>query len=329
MRKRDTAMLVGGTLTGMGIVMNCLAVEAIRENFFRRSPRTVKAGKIESVDEMHRDYLKRKGKKWIKSQKREAIEIVSRDGYLLQGEYIHNTTAKREEGDPVDVVVLSHGYGSTGYNDLLIFADFYGRQGFDILLIDQRVHGKSEGTIITFGAKEQDDMIRWIRKAVNIAGENSRILLHGWSMGAAIVYLAAANGVPAQVKGLVYDCGYSAIEAQFLHTSLKASPFPMELHYYVIQFMKPWCRLMAGFDMKEASPLFVARNMNLPVLFVHGEADKVVPSWMGKRLCAATNKTPYRDFLAVKDAGHTDCYLRDKALYEKKILKLWKACTKN
>lgn len=328
MRKRDTAMLVGGTLTGMGIVMNCLALEEIRRNFLRKSPKIVKAGQIESVDEMHLDYLRRKGKKWIKSQKRETLEIVSRDGYLLQGEYIHNISADRSGGKPTDVVILSHGYGGTGYNDLLIFADFYGRAGFDILLIDQRAHGKSEGNMITFGAREQDDMTRWIRAAIEIAGDDSRILLHGWSMGAAIVYLAAANGLPSQVKGIVYDCGYNAAEAEFFHIAKQTMPLPPAILYYIIKFMNPWCRVIGGFDMKESSPILAAKNMRLPILFVHGEGDDIVPAWMGKQLCRATTKTRYRDFLLVKGADHTYSYLHDKAEYEKRILKLWKACTK-
>lgn len=326
MRKRDTAMLVGGTLTGMGIVLNGLALECIRENFFRRSPKTIKAGKIDSVDEMHLDYLRRKGKKWIESQRRESVEIMSRDGFALKGEYIHNTEAERADKDPVKVVVLSHGYGGTGYKDLLIFADFYGKQGFDILLLDQRAHGKSEGNAITFGAKEQEDMIRWVRTVVNKAGDNCEIILHGWSMGAAIVYLAAANGLPKQVKGIVYDCGYSAAEAQFLYAAKQGTHLPKTLLYYMVQCMKPWCKLVCGFDMRDSSPLFVTRDMRLPVFFVHGTADTVVPVWMGKKLYDETDKTPYRDLLLVEGADHTYSYLRGKGEYEEGILRLIDNC---
>jgi len=252
----------------------------------------------------------------------EEVETVSADGHRLWGRFYRG-----KEDAPFEL--MFHGYKSHAIRDFSGGLPDGVKAGMNVLVVDQRAHGKSEGSMITFGAKEQDDMTRWIRTAIDIAGDNSRILLHGWSMGAAVVYLAAANGLPSQVKGVIYDCGYGAVEAQFLHTSQKITHFPITLLYFMIQFMKPWCRILGGFDMKEASPLFVARNMTLPILFVHGAQDSVVPVWMGKKLCAATTKAGYRDFLLVQDADHTDSYLRDKANYEKKIIKLWKACTKN
>lgn len=326
MKKEETAKLIGGTLTGMGIVLNVLALGAIKENFFRHCPKAAKPGKIDSVDEMHMDYLRRKSLSWMNSQEKEDLEIRSQDGLLLKGEYIHNGDAVRGEDEPVKLVVFSHGYMGTGLKDLSIFADFYRKQGFDVMLIDQRSHGDSEGDFITFGAKEKDDMTRWIRLAIDKAGANCQIILHGWSMGAAVVYLAAAQGLPPQVKGLVYDCGYSVAEAEFLHTAKQIFPLPKALLWYVLQMMKPWCKLVFGFDMKDASPLFVAKDMKLPVFFVHGGVDSCVPLWMGRRLYETTDRTAYRDMLIVSEADHTFSYIRDKNGYEAGLKKLLKNC---
>jgi len=326
MRKRDTFRLIGGTVTGMSIVLNVMAFTAIREKFYRHTPKAAKPGKIDSVDEMHIDYLRRKSLDWIASQEVEELTVRSQDGLTLTGKYIHNSEAKRSGSDPVKLVILSHNYMGTGYKDLLIFGDFYRKQGYDIMVIDQRAHGDSEGEIICFGAKEKEDMIRWVRLAIDKAGAGSHILLHGWSMGAAIAYLAAAQGLPPQVKGIVYDCGYSTAEAEIFYTAKKITHLPKVILWYVLQMMKPWCKLVCGFDMDDTAPLFVSRDMKLPILFVHGDADTSVPLWMGRRLYEATDKTPYRDMLIVKGAEHTCSYARDKKAYEAAVIKLMNNC---
>lgn len=324
MKKKDTALLVGGTLTGMCVVLNVLALECIRKNFVRKSPK-VYPGKIESVDEMHMDYLRRKNIAFIKNRRIENLEIKSRDGLVLFGQYIYSNSSQNEN-EPTNIVILSHGYGGNGYKDMVIFTEFYSKMGYDVLLIDQRAHGKSEGTAITFGAHESDDIILWARTMVEKHAGNCKMLIHGWSMGAAGAYLAAAKGLPTQVKGIVYDCGYSVAEAQFMHFAKRTIPLPNTLIWYVLQFMKPWCKILCDFNMKDSSPLFVSRSMRLPIFFVHGAEDSCVPMWMGRRLYEATDRTAYRDMLIVPETEHTYCYIHAKDAYEDGILKLIEKC---
>lgn len=325
MKRKDTALLVGGTLTGMGVVMNVLALGFIKENFTRRAPK-IKPGKIESIDEMHIDYLRRKNSKWLKMQKKDSIVIRSHDGLKLKGEYFHNSETDREKDEPVDIVLFIHGYGGTGYKDMLIFTDYYRKKGYDMMLIDQRSHGKSEGSAITFGALEKEDISRWVNYLVKKFNGNCRIILHGWSMGAATAYLAAANGLPKQVKGIVYDCGYSVAETQFLHVAKQIAILPTAMLWYIIQFMKPWCKFLCGFSMSDSSPLLVSHKMHLPIFFVHGDKDSCVPVSMGKIMYEATYESAYRDLLIVPDADHTYSYIHGKSEYELGLDKLLNAC---
>ncbi|MBR6389798.1 MAG: alpha/beta fold hydrolase [Lachnospiraceae bacterium] len=326
MKKKDVGMLIGGTAVGMSTVMAGAAVSLIRGYFTRRKPHEPIPGQIETVDDMHVDYLRRKSIGAIRAQETEELTIRSNDGLNLHGHYVHNTTAKRKKNEPVNVVILSHGYGGTGYKDLSIFADFYIKEGYDILIIDQRTHGRSDGTYITFGAREHEDVALWVDRVVQIAGDDCRILLHGWSMGAATVYLAAAHHPAPQVRGVVFDCGYAVSEAQLLHAAQGFTRLPKALLWYVLQFLKPLCSLICGFSINEAAPLFVAAHMRLPIFFVHGEADSVVPLWMGRKLYRATTRAPYRDMLTVPDAEHTHAYVVDKKGYEEGLLELMKQC---
>ncbi len=326
MKKKDVGMLVGGTVLGMSTVMTGAAWTLIRGYFTRRKPHEPNPGQIETVDDMHMDYLRRKAISAIKAQDTEEISITSREGLHLHGHYVHNLEAGRLPGDPVNVVILSHGYGGTGYKDLAVFSDFYIKQGYDILIIDQRTHGRSDGRYITFGAREQDDMALWVEKVIQIAGSDCRILLHGWSMGAATVYLAAAHHPAPQVRGVVFDCGYAVSEAQLLHAAQDFSKLPKALLWYVLQFLKPLCTIMCDFNISDAAPLFVSSGMRLPIFFVHGDQDSVVPLWMGRRLFRATTHAPYRDMLIVPGAEHTYSYCLDKKGYEEGLLELMKQC---
>ncbi len=326
MKKKDVGMLLGGTAIGMSAVMTGAAWTLIRRYFTRRKPHKLNPGQIETVDDMHMDYLRRKSISAIQRQDIEEIDITSRDGLILHGHYVHNLEADRQSGVPLNVVILSHGYGGTGYKDLSVFSDFYIKEGYDILIIDQRTHGRSDGRYITFGAREHDDMKLWADKVVQMAGQDCRILLHGWSMGAATVYLAAADHPAPQVKGVVFDCGYAVSEAQLLNEAQEVSKLPKVILWYVLQFLKPLCVVFCAFSLNEAAPLFVASDMRLPIFFVHGDADSVVPYWMGRRLYRATTHAPYRDMLTVPGAEHTFSYVSDKKGYEEGLLELMKQC---
>lgn len=52
-----------------------------------------------------------------------------------------------------------------------------------MLLVDERAHGMSEGEQIGFGCLDRHDAMGWIRKVIEICGEDVEILLHGISMG--------------------------------------------------------------------------------------------------------------------------------------------------
>lgn len=325
MKKKEICALVGGTLAGMCAAMSTAAGFILKEKFVRHAPKPPAPGSIESVDEMHMDYLRRKGSSCIKSQLIEQMEIISSDGLRLKGEYVHNTEIARTPGESIRVVILSHGYGGNGYRDLLIFSEFYIRQGFDILIIDQRSHGRSEGKYITFGDRESEDMALWVSRVIETAGTDCKILLHGWSMGAAIVYLCAAKGIAPQVKGVIYDCGFDSAEAQMFSVAGRHTHLPMVMLWYLMQFLKPIGRIVGRFDIRKASPIRYASQMQIPVFFVHGEQDSLVPVQMCRRLRKATRNT-YTNMLIVPGADHTYSYVRDKAGYEAGIKDLITHC---
>ena len=280
----------------------------------RRRPEWNDGIRILSQDDMRNDFYRRKHMEWINRQKKEYYEKKSFDGLSLKAVYVYNEAQTEEKGRKV--VLFSHGYGGKGLGDMSTFADYYSARGYDMFFPDQRTHGESEGKYITFGAHENKDIRMWCNEIVKKWGPDCQIVLHGWSMGAATAFLAVCHGMPEQLKCLVFDCGYCSAYEEFMSVAKNAAPLPDPILNFVVMHADIWTRLLGKFPIKDAAPIRFADKMNLPVLFVHGDADDFVPTWMGHKLYKATKKTPYKDQLIVPDAGHVMSYVYGREDYQ-------------
>lgn len=232
------------------------------------------------------------------------IFIEARDGITLAGKYYHV-----KDGAPL--ILFFHGYRGSALRDgngILLYAQ---KAGYNALLVDQRCHGKSGGKAITFGIKERHDCMDWIRYANRRFGEKTKIVLAGISMGASTVLMAADLGLPANVKGIMADCPYSAPK-DILKTVMKQMKFPVNVTYTAVRL---GAKLFGGFDIEEHSPIESMRNCRIPVLFIHGEEDYFVPEKMSQECYEACTSQDKRRVL-VKGAPHGMSFCVDGKLYE-------------
>lgn len=107
-------------------------------------------------------------------------------------------------------VICFHGYTSKGMSDYIGLSDYYLKRGYAMLLPDARAHGESEGEYIGFGCLDRKDALVWIHWLIQEVGEDVEIVLHGTSMGGATVLMTSGLELPAQVKGIVSDCGFTS-----------------------------------------------------------------------------------------------------------------------
>lgn len=241
----------------------------------------------------------------VKNAVSEDVEIKSHDGILLKGKYYHF-----KDGAPVDIIF--HGYRSNAENDcgggFVLARDL----GHNVLLPDQRSHGKSKGNVITFGVKERLDCLQWI-KYISKRFNNVKIIISGVSMGAATVLMASDLDLPENVKGIIADCAYSSPKEIILLESKKMG-FPQKL---AEPFIALSARIFANFNWTESSAVQAVKNAKIPILIVHGEADRFVPFEMCKPIFdACANK---KRIFTVKDAGHGLSFLIDEEGYKKEI----------
>ena len=211
--------------------------------------------------------------------------------------------------------IIVHGYGCTQQNSWFI-ASSYLKLGYHVLTPDLRASGGSEGSYVTLGYRESQDLVDWSWRITELHPD-AKIVMHGVSMGAATVMIASASrGLPPTVKASIEDCGYTSaysILALQLKESLGLPPFPF------MHFVDLACKNLAAFSLQDANPLEAVAHSRVPMLFIHGDADTIVPVEMGQDLYQNCN-APQKELFIVRGAGHAIAGQKEQKLYYEKVV---------
>ena len=239
----------------------------------------------------------------------ETWHLRSTDGLFLNATHFWPNT----ESDKWAIIV--HGYGCTQQNSWFI-ASTYLKLGYHVLTPDLRASGSSEGSYVTLGYRESQDLVDWSWRITELHPE-AKIVMHGVSMGAATVMIASASrGLPPTVKAGIEDCGYTdayTILAHQLDESFGLPPFPF------MHFVDLACKNLAKFSLQDANPLGAVAHARIPLLFIHGDADTLVPVEMGKTLYQNCN-APQKELLIIQGAGHAVAGQQNQKLYYEKVV---------
>lgn len=245
---------------------------------------------------------------WINNQSFEELEIQSNDGLTLSAQLLkaHHDTDK--------VLIAIHGYHSYNLKEYVYYLKFYHDLGFHILLPDNRAHGKSEGKYVGFGWLDRLDCMKWIYKMKDYFDKDLQIVLHGISMGSATVLMASGEELPDDVKCIISDCGFTSVYDELKHEARN--------HQIVSKIILPTATLLSkkrvGYSFKEASTIDQVKKSRTPTLFIHGDQDNFVPTYMAYDLYNACSAD--KDLLIIEGAKHAESYLVNQELCEKTIV---------
>lgn len=214
-------------------------------------------------------------------------------GYML---YIHNSTAP--------VLVFFHGNGEivTDYEGM---ADLYHLCGVSLLVFDYRGYGWSEGTPLT--SQMLPDAETCFLAVDSILGKNGvvpgrPIFMKGRSLGSApAIYVAHQH--PDKLRGLIIESGYASAPSLFRRLGIPVPDLPIDdvsLPIYNDRKMK---------------------NINLPLLVIHGEQDTIIPVSNGRDLY---DVSPAQDkqLVIIAEAGHNNLLYAGTAKYFDGIKKM-------
>ncbi|MGA5591434.1 alpha/beta hydrolase [Enterococcus mundtii] len=237
---------------------------------------------------------------------RKEWQQTSTDGLKLSAIYLPATDSHK-------TAIVAHGYMGNA-ETMANYAKMFHDLGYNVLVPDARGHGKSEGDYIGFGWHERKDYVKWIDQVLETNGQSEEIVLYGISMGAATVMMTSGESLPTNVKAIIEDCGYSSVNEELayqLNELFSLPPFPL------IQVTSLMTKIRAGYFFGEADAIKQLEKNQLPMLFIHGDADTFVPYEMLDKVYQATNG-PKEKYI-VPGAEHAKAYSIDPDNYQKTV----------
>lgn len=242
---------------------------------------------------------------WLSQNAKDVYITTSSNGNLKLHSYEINNNS--------DIwAVVIHGYSGKG-QDMVYFAKEYYERGYNVLVVDLRGHGESQGDYIGMGWHDRLDIIDWTNYIVN-KNSNSKIIIHGVSMGAATVMMATGEDLPKNIKVAIEDCGYSSIWDEFemqLKLLYNLPSFP------ALNAASAVCKIRAGYMLEEGSCVEQLKKSKTPTLFIHGDQDKFVPFEMLDIVYETANCEKQK--MVVQGAAHAQASSINPQLYWKTI----------
>jgi dipeptidyl aminopeptidase/acylaminoacyl peptidase len=195
----------------------------------------------------------------------EEVTFKSVDGMKIYG-YLYRPNS----GGPFPAIVRVHG-GVHGQAKLRN-QDYFVDNGYVVLDVDYRGsegHGKDYKNKLAMGEKEVDDVIaggKYLQAQPFI--QKDKLAVTGDSRGAYITYVAVTRPNPFKVAAAV--SGFTDLAQQYEYEAEIAPNF-MGMR----QLMKgsPYTN---GDKFKDLSPINFAGKINVPILIVHGNNDRLV-----------------------------------------------------
>ena len=140
------------------------------------------------------------------------------------------------------------------------------------------------------------------------------IFLSGLSMGASTVLYLVDEELPANVKCVIADCGFTSPKAIISKVFSETIHLPAWISMWATDLC---ARIFAGFSLSQKDSRKTLAESRLPVLLVHGKADDFVPCSMTEEGYAAC--TSPKKMLLVEGAGHGVSFVVAKEEYLKHI----------
>ncbi len=285
MGKKSKFALLGALIATTGGVL------AIGDKLYKMSGKS-----IQHEEGKDHDPAVTGGRLWIRNHpERRDIYIDAIDNIRLHAVYLE-AEEKTEK-----TMICIHGTFDN-LEGVGIFAKHFHEEGYNVLMPDLRGFGKSEGEYAGYGVDDRLDIMQWIYWLIR-RNPAVKIGILGTSMGAATTLMVTGEHLPENVLCAVADSSYTSVEEEFAdvyHSS--GRKFPPAKPF--VQLARAEIKARSGFDIRDGRPIDAVTRSVTPTLFLHGEADELIPPSACQRLYdAAACPKEYCTFL---NAGHID-----------------------
>jgi competence protein ComEC len=222
----------------------------------------------------------------------QAVHATASDGTRLAGTWF---ASDRAEGR---TILLLHGLAED-HTALLGRVPALLRRGWNVAALDSRASGESNGRRASFGAREADDLIAWLKALAPLAGPAPTFAAWGRSMGATIALKAAA--IDPRIKALVLEAPYRDLKSP-VATILRRLRIPLSGAFARLILLR--ARTLAGVSLDRPRPTDLAAQVHARVLILHGSNDLIAP--IADAIGLANAFPVPAQILEVAGAGHAN-----------------------
>ena len=212
---------------------------------------------------------------------------------ILRGYFIEALTVKARA-----TIIVLHGIGSAK-EVYFGFARWLAEQGFNVVVYDQRAHGKSGGQYCTFGFYEKDDVSKFVDIAV-AKYPDLPVGIHGASLGGAVALQALEHD--KRLKFGIIESTFNTLENVVIEYGRGYFKFRSR---WLAKRVLTKSADIARFKPFDIKPIESCRNIEQPILMVHGDLDEKIPMEFNKENYGAL-KSADKEFYEVKGAGHNN-----------------------
>lgn len=239
------------------------------------------------------------------------VKIAAADGVVLRAWSIH------KRGANGSTVILLHGQGDHRAG-MLGPAAMLLRHGYSVLMPDARGHGESGGAITTYGVLEADDVRRWFEWTKQNESPQCIDGL-GDSMGAAELLrsLDAERGFCAVVAESPFatfrEAAYDRLGQQFGTGPWLGRTVLRPAFFWGVLY----ARVRYAVDLDKADPEKGVAHSAVPVMLIHGLADRNLPARHSEMIRTASLRTVLWE---PRTADHCGASTAEPVEYERRVV---------
>lgn len=218
----------------------------------------------------------------------EQVDLASEDGTRL-----HGWLLRAYPGPARGTVLQFHGNAQnlTSHVELVAWLP---AEGYNVFTFDYRGYGKSEGHPSREGIhQDANAAINFLLARPDI--DRNRVIVLGQSLGGAIAVAALGEQGTRGVRGVIVDSSFATYIG--MGNEVIGGSW--------ISYPLAWLLLSNRHSPAHA----IARLAPVPLLFLHSEADPVVPRRQGQALLAAAAPESSPELLTVSEPAHPTAHL--------------------
>ena len=229
------------------------------------------------------------------------VQIPTSDGEILQGWFIPSTSVPAK-----GTVLYLHG-NSVNMTNYLYYIAFLVEEGYQLLMFNYRGFGESTGEPtpegINLDAQAALDFLRNMEEV-----DPLKLIIYGQSLGGAVAISLVGSKDKKGILAVISEAAFSSYQ--------KVAQEKIDDMAVIGWFSGTASSLFID---DRYSPLRFVKNIApVPLLIVHGTADRVVPFHHGEVLFQAASERKY--FWRIQDGRHIQMLSKYRSVYRSKIL---------